>query len=120
VSEYMMKEFNLSREDCEYSLKGIIIHSGTSEAGHYYSILKIGKDWFKFNDKDVTNFDVKELPHEAYGGEQSREQWRWGDELVYSTNAYILVYKKEEHQNSVSSYKEQLNEGFVAEIEMDN
>lgn len=64
----MAKQSSANKDECEYKLKGIIIHSGNSESGHYYSIVKIGNDWFKFNDKYVTKFDVKELPHEAFGG----------------------------------------------------
>jgi ubiquitin carboxyl-terminal hydrolase 9/13 len=41
-----------------YNLKGVVIHSGNSEGGHYYSLIKTEKyGWLKFNDQTVTNMD---------------------------------------------------------------
>jgi ubiquitin C-terminal hydrolase len=35
----------------QYHLKGIVVHSGTSEFGHYYSIIKCqNENWLKFDD----------------------------------------------------------------------
>lgn len=35
----------------KYKLVGIIIHTGISEAGHYFSLIKLGEDkWYEFND----------------------------------------------------------------------
>jgi ubiquitin C-terminal hydrolase len=46
----------------EYSLKGIVIHTGTSDGGHYYSLIKTKKyGWLKFNDQNVTLFDEKDI-----------------------------------------------------------
>ena len=36
-----------------YGLRGFIVHTGTSDYGHYYSIIKRNDRWFEFNDKDV-------------------------------------------------------------------
>ncbi len=58
-----------------YELKGVVIHSGTAQGGHYFSLIKdrlsaqTGTDWYTFNDKYVTPFDVMDLPEEAYGGD---------------------------------------------------
>ena len=49
-------------------LRGIVVHSGTSEAGHYYSIIQDKNEWFKFNDQAVSKFDMKDLAREAFGG----------------------------------------------------
>jgi len=52
---------------------------GIADSGHYYSLIKDpnnsknneGEDqWYEFNDKNVTNFDPKEIPNEAFGGEE--------------------------------------------------
>jgi ubiquitin C-terminal hydrolase len=46
----------------EYNLKGVVIHTGTSEGGHYYSLVKTKKyGWLKFNDQNVTQFDEKDI-----------------------------------------------------------
>jgi ubiquitin C-terminal hydrolase len=48
--------------DAHYNLRGIVIHSGTSEAGHYYSLIKTEKDgWMKFNDQNVTSYNENEI-----------------------------------------------------------
>lgn len=90
--DYISKDIvNYKPEDCDYSLRGIVVHSGTSESGHYYSIIHDKGEWFKFNDQSVTKFDMKDIGREAYGGTESHD---WNDELKFSTNAYILFYEK--------------------------
>lgn len=55
--------------DCEYELKGIVIHSGTSAAGHYYSLIKVAQDsWYKFDDSRVTPLNISEIADDAFGG----------------------------------------------------
>ena len=41
----------------QYKLKGIVVHSGTSDSGHYYSFIKDREEskdenskWYEFND----------------------------------------------------------------------
>lgn len=36
-----------------FNLSGVIIHSGSAEAGHYYSYIKIKDKWFEFNDTKI-------------------------------------------------------------------
>ena len=63
-----------------YELKGVLIHSGTSESGHYYSIAKDrgeeGDDsWYMFNDESVMPFDKSKIPEQCYGGVKSTPRW---------------------------------------------
>jgi hypothetical protein len=63
-----------------YELKGVLIHEGTSESGHYYSIAKDrgeeGDDsWYMFNDESVMPFDKSEIPEQCYGGVKSTPRW---------------------------------------------
>ncbi len=30
----------------KYRLRGVVVHYGSSQAGHYYSYIKSNKDWF--------------------------------------------------------------------------
>ena len=81
------------KEECVFSLKGVVIHSGCAESGHYYSLIKSGSGWFKFDDSRVTPFNINDLPEEAYGGQE--EYTDWGvSESTRSKNAYMLVYEK--------------------------
>ena len=49
----------------QYELVGILIHSGTQEAGHYYSFIKdrmAGKtQWYEFNDTSVRTWDINKV-----------------------------------------------------------
>ena len=92
----------------EYELKGINVHLGNAQVGHYLSFIDVerdGKDnepnvkssvennvikskWLKFNDSIVSNFDVKEIPNESYGGYIDNNK----NENIQS--AYLLIYEK--------------------------
>lgn len=52
-----------------YSLRGTVIHSGTSEGGHYYSLARADKKWYSFNDEIIEEIDVKRIEEDGYGGE---------------------------------------------------
>lgn len=65
-----------------YNLISVIEHSGTLQGGHYISKCKVtdGVGWKQFNDASVNTIPEKE---------------------VVTTNAYVLVYKMDEHSESL-------------------
>ena len=91
----------------EYELKGINIHMGNAQGGHYVSFIDIERDghdnelnikssiendiikskWLKFNDSIITEFDPKDIPIESYGGLNNS-----GNENIQ--NAYLLIYER--------------------------
>lgn len=92
------------RDYYEYKLKGVVVHTGTADSGHYYSFIKesqadakssTGEKWYEFNDHLVRDFDPAELPNECFGGEESylgqgmvqmrTQKWR---------NAYLVLYER--------------------------
>lgn len=87
-----MKNNDLDKMNTKYRLKGVVIHTGTSEGGHYYSIIHTENGWYKFNDQNVTPFDEADLERESFGGNEVRDEW--SDSIQYSTNAYILFYER--------------------------
>jgi ubiquitin carboxyl-terminal hydrolase 9/24 len=82
-----------SDEYYKYNLRGVIIHTGTADSGHYYSIIKNEAKWYEFNDIHVTDYDVEDLPNEAYGGTSNNNADNKRNEK--STNAYVLFYTRE-------------------------
>lgn len=99
------------KEYYEYNLRGVVMHSGTAEYGHYYSYINIEDDkWLEFNDSSIREFDKQSLESECFGGNSNNNcsgnnggynnmnnnnddfyQQKGGE---YSKNAYILVYER--------------------------
>lgn len=91
-------EVNYPEDYYKFNLRGIIVHAGTAEQGHYYSYIqeRVGqKKWYEFNDSSVRDFDPAEIPDECFGGkdtfignnmmQMTTDKWR---------NAYVLVYER--------------------------
>lgn len=119
------------RDYYEFKLKGMVVHTGTADSGHYYSFIrehrapdKQGSEekWYEFNDNVVRDFDVADLPNECFGGEEfysgpgmsnmKTPKWR---------NAYLVIYERksqeevhveeEESQGSVPAKDAKENDG---------
>jgi len=83
-------------------LRGVVIHLGTAESGHYYSFIKDNSspEWFEFNDNIVRPFDPKDLSSEAFGGEEKLNIGNIGnakDIREKSRNAYLLFYERKQY-----------------------
>ena len=99
----------------DYELVGILIHTGNSSSGHYYSFVKDrcipshhfpappaapgAPVWFEFNDNLIRPFDLAFLDEAAYGGEQEvTERTSWGNDVITQQekvkNAYMLVFER--------------------------
>ena len=71
----------------KYNLKGVNIHKGSADGGHYISIIKVDTEkWYKFDDNKVNQFDVNNLEEECFGGldEDKKEKYN---------SAYLLIYE---------------------------
>lgn len=109
-------------DDCwEYTLAGVTVHSGTANAGHYWSYISTERDglrpknagpvdhtaakWMEFNDSYVRDWELSKLKKEAYGGDQSNS-WSsvgfstldgWGSMGgggSYGQSGYMLIYER--------------------------
>lgn len=60
-----------SDEYYDYHLRGVIIHVGTADHGHYYSLIKDAQTnkWYEFNDILVKPFEFGDLATEAFGND---------------------------------------------------
>lgn len=83
----------------QYKLRGVVIHVGTADSGHYYSLIKTNAErWLEFNDNLVKPFDIRDLSDEAYGGEEI-VSGNLGNSTSKSVrekikNAYLLFYER--------------------------
>jgi len=100
-----------TNENAKYTLKGVVIHMGTADSGHYYSIIRDKKTdeneaevdtWIDFNDNKVSEFNIANLGNIAFGD-------REGCPTIQS--AYVLVYeKKEEHNEDLEKLEQEIHD----------
>jgi len=100
----------------QYTLRGVLVHSGTADSGHYYSLCSVrdnhsndddnlslceNDNWFCFNDSTVTPFNESTLDSASFGGHmenglpQGRQSNRakcFNGTKVF--NAYLLIYDR--------------------------
>lgn len=100
-------------ESCwEYKLVGTIVHSGSANAGHYWSYINTRRghaepalddpnwasteqdQWMEFNDSTVRGFNFEKLKEECFGGDGGADSWGWGGSSGKS--AYMLVYERKQ------------------------
>lgn len=94
-TEIDMKDFmdGSSDESTEFTLTGVIVHSGNPIGGHYYSYLKTKNDaqWYLFNDSSVRTATEEKAVQTNYGGTGTINDGPfYGKPKTYS--AYMLVY----------------------------
>ncbi|XP_072033865.1 ubiquitin carboxyl-terminal hydrolase 24-like [Amphiura filiformis] len=102
ASYFPTTEDDVVPEPQEYSLVGVVVHSGSVHGGHYYSIIRDRRDgdlsdptharWITCNDSVVSQHRMSQesLKAECFGG--SYRNYAWSTER--SSNAYILFYQK--------------------------
>uniref|UniRef100_A0AC35TI53 USP domain-containing protein n=1 Tax=Rhabditophanes sp. KR3021 TaxID=114890 RepID=A0AC35TI53_9BILA len=62
-----LEDFQLNEGESVYSLSGIVEHEGSSTAGHYIAITKIGRKWYRFDDSIVTEITPSSFnPDKSY------------------------------------------------------
>ena len=107
----------------EYELKGINVHTGSADGGHYFSFIDVNRDgknnfinnykkenWLIFNDSKVLEFDTETIPTECYGGNYE------GSMYENCQNAYLLIYERKKKMPIRVLYKK--NE--LGEIDKNN
>ena len=93
-----------------YKLKGIVVHRGSADSGHYFSYIqtkdaKNNDRWIEFEDVNIRysftlysrNFNANDIPKECFGGStgsSSNDDWWSNTKDDSSKSAYILVYER--------------------------
>ncbi|XP_057829363.2 uncharacterized protein LOC131040449 isoform X2 [Cryptomeria japonica] len=104
----------------QYDLVGVVVHSGTAFAGHYYSYIKErpgdgllngrkagtggyvadAKWWMSFDDKQVQPYDLKNLERDCFGGKYTMDVYdnflktNAPQEYDKPNSAYMLLYER--------------------------
>ncbi|XP_031586324.1 ubiquitin carboxyl-terminal hydrolase 48 isoform X1 [Oreochromis aureus] len=95
-------------EKCVYELSAVLIHRGISAySGHYIAHVKDARtgDWYKFNDEEIEKMEGKKLQlgieediAETVKSQTKKPKCSKGYHC--SRNAYMLVYKVQQEENS--------------------
>jgi ubiquitin C-terminal hydrolase len=123
-----LEEKDRPPEYFKYSLAGVIIHTGTTDSGHYYSLIrsKEGK-WIEFNDTSINDFNIEHLASLAFGHKLDQSQTAAGlnspgsTNLSRGTSAYMLLYQREalfdENDAPIQKLMQNINEVQSTETE---
>jgi ubiquitin C-terminal hydrolase len=103
IKRYTVNKENpeIPSEYYDYDLQGILIHSGTAQYCHYYSIIlnteAYSEYWYKFNDSQVNSVDYNTIISDAYGN---------SGPYAYGSSAYMLIYQKRTKKPVIIDSKE--------------
>lgn len=99
--------------DCMYELAGVLVHTGTSDSGHYYSFIKERRverpgsyPWLHFNDTLVEPFDARDIGKCCFGGVESVVQWDPDANKpvqrsqIKPHSAYMLFYERVDRKSA--------------------
>lgn len=107
-------------DDCwEYKLVGVNVHSGTANAGHYWSYINTDRrteddngpewmrteddPWMEFNDSTVKDFKFEELEGDCFGDKpgSSSGYGGWGGfgGGRYGKSGYMLFYERKKKKD---------------------
>ena len=102
--------------DCEYRLRGVVLHAGAIDRGHYYSFVQEREapyHWYKFNDSRVSLFEEESIPDACFGGFYDAKDGSTGTSTgtdkppdMKIENAYMLFYEKVEKETIAESRSE--------------
>jgi ubiquitin carboxyl-terminal hydrolase 7 len=90
LTEFLVRDADLSRP-AVFDLYGVLVHSGSPRAGHYYAYLRptTAPEWFEFNDSSVTRATAAQAIDGNFGGGYGA----YGYEK--QSNGYMLVYVRQ-------------------------
>ena len=110
--------YNKENSYYDYDLVGVVVHTGSADAGHYYSLINVKREgfeneilnnsynqdevnnWFEFNDSNINSFNIKNLEDECFGGSKGNveESTNWFNQQIEEKekckNAYMLIYER--------------------------
>ncbi|KDO30757.1 hypothetical protein SPRG_04658 [Saprolegnia parasitica CBS 223.65] len=100
-----------------YDLVGCVVHLGSTESGHYYSLVldRVSGKWLELNDDTVSYFDLRLMESECFGGPDASGS---SSLLLNTKSAYILVYEKQGSASSLATMS--LPSGLADDLRREN
>eukprot|EP01156_Anaeramoeba_ignava_P006096 Anaeramoba_ignava/a347738_295.p1 GENE.a347738_295~~a347738_295.p1 ORF type:complete len:3015 (+),score=860.58 a347738_295:1233-9047(+) len=105
-----MSEDSHSQTCYDYELKGILVHDGTTQSGHYYSFIRVrvgdpklhtSDIWIRFEDKNITYYNPTDIPFDSFGGRQEIVLTDDGEVTTHfvekTFSAYMLFYRRKDY-----------------------
>jgi hypothetical protein len=105
----------LPDEPYMYNLRGAVIHSGTSEGGHYYSFIRNKDKWHCFNDEFIEETKYSRIEEDGFGGEDKSSEGEFKFEK--HKNAYILFYEKQHPSEGYHPEEEDIETPFSSKMQ---
>jgi hypothetical protein len=85
MKEFLNNEFADLNQSSQFYLKGITLHTGNTDQGHYFSYIRTDDErWVEFNDGEINEIKKDLAFSRAFGGKNDEN----------SPSAYILIYEK--------------------------
>ena len=138
------EEPDLPEDDCfEYKLVGVNVHSGSANAGHYWSYINTqrgqdekspddatwidtqNEEWMEFNDSRVSTFKFSDLKEECFGEKSSQPKqttmmgWggmvSYGSSTSYGKSAYMLFYERRKKKPIIETISEEEAQALPAD-----
>ena len=118
IKEYTINYNNgeIDNQKYDYDLIGIIVHSGTAQAGHYYSFIKSQDKnneniWYKFNDMTVTQTFFENI---------MKDLNQYSKHAIYAPSPYMLIYAKKIKNPILINVEEINNMNIINKLKEEN
>lgn len=105
--EFDFKPYVITEQETRYRLKGIVLHQGEADLGHYFSYVKNGNEWICLNDIGVSVVKESIVKDEAYGTPEG-------------SSAYLLLYERFDVQELAMMPEPEGNPELISKINDDN
>lgn len=97
----------MNEEDYIYTLSGIVVHSGSTQGGHYTSYIRNRvsmekEQWFEFNDSRVDHVKKESIVEKCFGGKMEYSSNHYYSGMEKCNSAFLLFYEKKRNPDCFS------------------